>query len=367
MKSLFFILTGLLFCFQLTSQVSFTITSSICKNDTSYLIANTGSVTNCTYTWVCTPVGSNLASPNNSATSLSFTSAGTYTVILAVTSGTFNTSVQNSVTVLTLPTITLAQNSLTTCIANNFPLFSKPVHLTATGGQTYTWNPPFTSQTGNPNGPANDVRPPSNACFSVTGEDATGCKAMASICVTVIPRFTINISPSNTLICQNGFSGQGVYAELIANNTSSPAYGLPATHSYSWTGGNILTPPFSATIDVAPFTTSTYTAEIRDSINCVSQPAMVTVSVQNCTGTLQNTLEYDLLVYPNPVCDNLYIKSNAFKSYDLVMINLLGKIIYYRKNILEIHEIDFRLLPAGLYYLKVINSDGEKSFKLMKN
>jgi hypothetical protein len=366
MKSLLFYLLPSIFYCQLSAQVSFTISPSICKNDTIYLAANTGSLANCTFSWICSPTGAGLSSPNNSITSISFMNPGTYTIMLTVTSGTTVTSCQNSVTAVPLPTITLAQSSFTTCITNNFPLFSKPIHLIATGGLTYTWNPPITPLAGNPNGASNDVRPTANACFSVTGQDANGCKAMASTCVTVIPRFTINVSPTNTMMCRNGFSGPNTDVELIANNPSSPAYGLPGSCTYSWTGGGILTPPYSATVYVAPLTTATYTAEIKDSLGCVSLPAMVTVSVQNCTGILKNSLDdKDLFVYPNPVKDKLSLLINS-KSAELKLklTNSSGQTVKELENLET--EIDVSYLTPGIYFLSVESFGKRKICKIFK-
>ncbi len=372
-KILALLISSILFSsFSLNSQTSFTIAPNICTGDTTYLTANTGSLSNCTYTWLSIPSGANLSSTNSSVTGLSFQSSGMYTIVLNVTSASATTSFQNSITAISLPTITLAQNSLTTCIASNFPLFSKPIHLTATGAISYTWNPPpLPSMTGNPNGPTNDVRPPANTCFSVTGQNSNGCKSKSSICVTVLPRYSITVVPANTIMCQNNLNGPGYTTELIAGNPSSPIYGASSSHSYSWTQppmGSILTPAFSATVVVAPFTTTTYTVEMTDSLNCVSLPAITTVSVQNCNGIEYSSVSPNLRFYPNPFIDKLYLSCSVFfpAHIHLSFFNSMGLLLYDLTVLSKDQELDVSSLPVGIYYLKIESEGHLYSYKIIK-
>jgi hypothetical protein len=354
----------------LSSQVSFTIASSICKADTTSITANTGTLSNTSYTWSTNPTGANFSSPNGSMTNVSFLNSGTFIVTLSVTSNSTTSTFQNTITVFTLPLITLTQNSFTTCIASNFPQYSNPVNLSATGGTTYIWNPPFFPLNGSsPNAPSNTVRPSVYSCFSVTGIDANGCKAMASVCINVIPRFSITVTPSNTTICKNNFSDIGYTAELIASNPSAPAYGSPATHSYSWTNSPsnfILTTIYSPSIICAPQINTTYTVEMLDSLHCISLPALTTVSVQNCTGIYESTLNYwDIKCFPNPVKEKLYIvTSDRNVNIHMKIINTVGVVI--KECNLEKQEIDLSEFPTGIYFLKLQNGSEQKIFKFIK-
>lgn len=362
----------LMFNLKLKSQVTFTLIPNICITDTTYLTANTGTLSNCTYTWLSIPAGANLSSPNGSVTGLSLQSSGIFTIVLSVTSASTTTSFQNSLTVISLPTITLAQNSLTTCITNNFPLFSKPIQLTASGGTSYTWNPPpLPSMAGNPNGPTNDVRPPATTCFSVTGQNSNGCKSKSSICVTVLPRYSITVVPANTIMCQNNLDEPGYSTELITGNPSSPVYGTSSSHNYSWTQppmGSILTPVFSATVVVAPFTTTTYTVEMTDSLNCVSLPAMTTVSVQNCNGIDYLSEQPNIRFYPNPFIDKLCVSFPDLLSahIHLSFFNSIGLIVRDLTVLSKDIELDVSSLPVGIYYLKIESVGYRYSYKIIK-
>src|SRR4051812_7741930 len=81
------------------SQATFTIVPNICKNDTTLLSANTGTLTNSSYTWVSVPSGANFSAQNNQTTSVSFLNPGSYTVMLTVSSGTVLSSFQATVIV----------------------------------------------------------------------------------------------------------------------------------------------------------------------------------------------------------------------------------------------------------------------------
>lgn len=78
---------------------AFTMTNSLCTNQSTTLTANTGTFSVSGYTWSAAPSGAVFSAPNASVTSVSFPSAGTYTVTLSATSGTSTASSSNTVAV----------------------------------------------------------------------------------------------------------------------------------------------------------------------------------------------------------------------------------------------------------------------------
>src|SRR5690606_10682445 len=117
-----------------------------------------------------------------------------------------------------------------------------------------------------------------------------------------------------------------------------------------WTGGvvgGILTSPQSSTVAVSPSAINSYTAEIRDSLNCVSLPAMVTVDVENCTGILENDRNLNLSVYPNPVGDKLTIelKGTLKEKMQFDLINSFGWTVYSADELSSTQELDTSFLP----------------------
>lgn len=364
-----FTLLFLFFIQILKAQVSFTVHPSVCQNDTLYLAANNDSISNPAYSWSATTAGITFSSPSSTITTATFSLPGNYTIVLTAISGTNTYSVQNTVSVSPTPTITLSQSSYTTCIANNSPLFSRPVQLHATGGVSYTWNPSFSSLTGPPNGPQQTVRPTSNFCYSVTGQNGLGCKGTAVACLTVIPRFTIQVSPQYSLICKTLKIHE--YAILEAKNPTSPVAGLVSSYTYSWTGGvigGILTNPLSSTVAVSPSAINTYTVEMLDSLYCISLPAMATVDVENCTNTLENDQNLHLSVYPNPVKDKLSIelKGTSKEKIQFDLINSLGQPVVIINELNSRQELDVSHLPKGIYFLKLQTETQQEVYKVIK-
>ncbi len=78
---------------------SFTIASPLCTNQTTTLTANTGTASVSGYTWTASPAGPVFGTPNASVTTVTFPSAGTFSVTLAATSGTMTEMVSRTTTV----------------------------------------------------------------------------------------------------------------------------------------------------------------------------------------------------------------------------------------------------------------------------
>jgi hypothetical protein len=72
----------------------------------------------------------------------------------------------------------------------------------------------------------------------------------------------------------------------------------------------------------------------------------------------------DITVYPNPVQDEIRIKSNGnITGQDYVLYNNLGVLVITGKVMSENTSIDIMGLPQGMYYLAL----GGKTIKLIKN
>jgi hypothetical protein len=69
------------------------------------------------------------------------------------------------------------------------------------------------------------------------------------------------------------------------------------------------------------------------------------------------------VLYPNPVKDLLYIKSNDFSTIkNIKIIDLQGKLIIEDAN----ETINVNSLSKGLYIIKVITEEGEFTKKIIK-
>jgi len=152
----------------------------------------------------------------------------------------------------------------------------------------------------------NTVRLTTNACFSVTGQNTNGCKAMAVICVTVIPRFTINVTPAIRW---------SVIMDLMAQVTMHNLLQITLHYLPLVCLQLILFVDGWKYFDTSFFRNGGCCAIFnfqlhrrdKDSLNCVSLPAMATVSVQNCTGIDEKSLNH-IHLFPNPTRDKFYLE-----------------------------------------------------------
>lgn len=201
---------------------------------------------------------------------------GTYSVIGSNGGGCTSTAVFSVIQGTNL-TITATADSPTTCIANNFPKFSQAVHLTASGASSYVWFPYDPLHMTYSLGPQTDVTPAASTCYTVVGSNSV-CSGSTTICVNVIPQFTMEVTPTMPGICL------GDSLEMKIGNISTLAEGPTSAFTYSWSEA-LNAPPISLTEYFAPTTisfpqnTTTYTVEMKDSRQCISMPRLVTVTV----------------------------------------------------------------------------------------
>jgi hypothetical protein len=275
---------------------------------------------------------------------------GNYTVVCLNSIG---CRVQETVAVAANPPLTIGvfQSASLTCITNNYPMFSNPIKLTASGAGTYAWFPTVPGGTNS----TITVRPAANTCYTVIGSTST-CSGSAVACVTVVPQFTIGLSANSFTICKGDTYTVGI------SFVGASAAGPPSAFTYSWTEA-VNAPPisisnyFTQSVTVYPKNTTTYTVEMWDASYCASAPQQVSVTVNPCTGVdNESELIRNSNVFPNPVRDKLYITSTRQGNPVIEVSDLTGRVylaqIVIADNIEKpfIHVAD---LPAGIYLVKV--------------
>ncbi|MBI2721150.1 MAG: gliding motility-associated C-terminal domain-containing protein [Bacteroidetes bacterium] len=258
-----------------------------------FITINMGSAPNlqviATATAVCTGFSSTLTGTGATSytwTGTTFTNAVNQSSV-AVGPGTYSLNASNgsacaSKTVITMSlapplNITASQNNFTTCIAVNSPsAYSKPVILTASGGSSYNWAP-CDQYISICLGPVVQVRPPTSRCYTVTGNTSV-CSGSAVVCVTVIPQFTITVTPPLPIMCTADS------LKLKVANIGTLSVG---PYTYNWADPEPISIynqlDFSVTAVPSNTTTSprsiTYTTEVKDSRGCISVARLVTVTV----------------------------------------------------------------------------------------
>ena len=74
----------------------------------------------------------------------------------------------------------------------------------------------------------------------------------------------------------------------------------------------------------------------------------------------------EVLVYPNPVRDNLYIDTTVTSEVSIILYDISGKIMISEKLAKKSNVIDMKTVPSGVYFLKVNASAKSATYKIIK-
>jgi len=312
----------------LAMTVNSTISDVICNG------AATGSVTtavnggtgNKTYLW----------SSGATSNSISNVLAGTYTV--TVTDA-------NNCTIQMVNTITQPQaiNLTSTVVTNQcFGDSTGSIVVNAAGGAS-----PYDFLWSNGKTTSNIINMPAGT-YSLTVTDNSNCTFSASLLLTEPGQLNASV----TLNAQQG------YAFAIANGGVAP-------YSYIWQ--NELDSSIVSTLDTANLTAGTYYLTVIDSNAC-----QIILPVFNInTGFASSSNETQVLLYPNPFTNELYISISKYKSSlkKIEIIDMQGRIIYFesidnKSNFKGI--INTLGFSKGIYVLRIHFNTGPEVFKLVK-
>lgn len=209
--------------------------------------------------------------------------------------------------------------------------------FTASGASSYTWN------TGS-NSSIISVSPSTSTVYSVNGSNGI-CSVVKSVTLTVNPRPNIMVFRPDSTFLKDSVICAGNQAHLHA-------YGA---NNYTWSNG--VTGSFNL---VTPSVTTTYSVSGTNSFGC-SNSGYITVYVSACTGIEEQTELSVIVLYPNPVKDQLHLQySNSslvtYKIYDLLGRELLmGEFIHEK----ELNLSDF---ANGTYVIR-LEAGGVSSYK----
>jgi hypothetical protein len=84
-------------------------------------------------------------------------------------------------------------------------------------------------------------------------------------------------------------------------------------------------------------------------------------------GLTENDLFKSVLVYPNPIKDNIHLNLGDLKEVQVSIFTIRGRQVLAPEKIkTSTHQINFNE-PAGIYYLKIQSEGISKTYKLVKN
>ncbi len=231
-----------------TSPVTITAPSPVCGGSTNSASVPDGGV-GATYVWT---IGNGTIGSGQGTTGLVFVAGASGTVSLGITVTNASGCVSiGSTTVTVNPLPAVSVNSATICSGVSTTLTA----TTSAASPIYLWSP------GGATSASINVSPGSTTTYTVTVTDGTtGCANSGSGTVTVNPLPTVSVNSAT--ICS------GVFTTLTATTSA-------ASPIYLWSPGGAT----SASINVSPGSTTTYTVMVTDGITGCTNSGSGTVTV----------------------------------------------------------------------------------------
>lgn len=292
------------------------------------------------YTIAATPAGGNFTAGSSSAIgatsgiiSASLILPGINTFTYSVASGTCNTSSTGSYVLIPSPVISPVPALCSNAAGYTITAFPQ-------GGSFYT------TGSSSPIGSTSGILSPALAntgvntfTYALTSGTCTA-SATASYVINAAP--VISIAGRDT-IC-NGES-----ASLIASGADA----------YVWNSG--LT---GLVIVVSPSVTTVYTTTGTATANNCAAVKSKTVTVEGCTGIHSFEAGNGLIIYPNPVINELSIE--AQQPVTITLYNELGSVIREETLAKGLSKLDMSSYSSGIYFLKTTDQKQVKLTKIIK-
>lgn len=183
--------------------------------------------------------------------------------------------------------------------------------------------------------------------------------------------FAGNITGTQTMV-KSGNLAIPTGAVHGGNSTDPYSYSLVFDTPYFYSGGNLLieirhTGNNSTEVaSKAVYTNSTgygtyFSACWQQGTNVViANFPFVKINVENKLGVESVTLDNELSIFPNPVKDNLYVKSSEDIN-EFHVIDTAGRKVLSQKNTLKLPQLTTESLSKGVYILQIIYKNGNST------
>jgi hypothetical protein len=293
------------------------------------------------YSWTNSQAGSATGS------SLAVNSPGIYSI--TATAGSLTASQTLAIGInTTAPTLTVtASASVIACITGSVQLLA----LSNATTNSFTWTAPFIS----PGMFTNTFVAFSPGTYTAYVQDSNnGCISKATITIGDDRNYPV-LSQSGpfTVSCPNG-----------TMNINAVLTGTKSNYIFQW----------YSTIGAIPGATNStlpnsppdiYKVTVTDPQNgCTSQSI---IEVWACTGIESENQEGKRIVmFPNPVRDQLYLINPMFESIVVSIQNSLGQIVFKEQFLDAKNEMDMSRFGGGIYFLITQSGSGQKTFKFLK-
>lgn len=409
--------------FKVQAQVDFVLSNTVCAGDTISLVATSGTFNATSYSWTANPSGPWFASSTANHTDLMFPASGIYTISVDGFSGSTVSSASHVIVVYAQPVITISSSHSLMCGGDG-------ATLTAMGASSYAWEPQAVVSALSTNQVYTSLFFTTN--FTVTGSNNLGCTNTAYFTQQVVPYPNLQVNATSSVVCpgltatlsalgagtytwEGGSLGAGVIQSSVAVGAGmytvvgsnggqckdtasfSIVMGLPLSinasqdrivrcikdtleepgisffasgaSSYTWEPYDPaqMTYSIGSSTYVTPTINTCYTVT-GYGFSCKGI-AILCVQVSECTGIENNVQENEILLFPNPASDLVYLRCPQLADLSLRILDLSGRIVFSKGHQMiaeENTELDIRDLPAGLYFAFISWKNGTKTIRLIK-
>lgn len=270
---------------------------------------------------------------NSQNPSVTFPSAGVYSITLNASNSSGSTSKTTTININPSPNIIITPSVVCSGVLST---------ISASGADTYTWSTGATTSDFS-------VAITNSTIYSVEGTNSFGCVNDASKTITVNPLPNVLLNTTDLTLCLNesaqvltGSPAGGVYfGNGVTGNSFDPAISGLGTHlaSYSYTNTN----------------------------GC-ARTATLNFVVSACTG-VEELLSEGIDIYPNPIQNSLSIdlKNENLIGTDFEIFDGLGKSVLKAKITQSSNVFDLSNFATGVYTVRLINQNSIFVKRLIKS
>lgn len=199
--------------------------------------------------------------------------------------------------------------------------------------------------------------------INYTVSNIYGCSASSTLL------FTVNSNPAVPSIAYGaGVNPQaGAPAGSFCKGRSFNLIGFPSGGVWSSQNSSVATISNTGNVNLITTGTASIKYSFTNSNGCTNSRTM-SGTVVNCASRVNNEIatQKEFVIYPNPAKNKVNISLNKnLISGEIIITNLLGKIVAKKLIIVNNNSLDISNLAKGIYLITIISNDYKESKKLI--
>ncbi len=162
-----------------------------------------------------------------------------------------------------------------------------------------------------------------------------------SICGSVTDVINVDVYPTPII----NFGADTILFSMVATVLDPQVTAV----NYAWSDG-------SSDSIIAGAVQGMYSLTVTDINGCMNEDS---VFVLQTASLMNNVFESQILIFPNPARDKLYISSEDFQLEEIQIFSSTGKLITQFKNVGRNIEVETQTFSDGIYFIKILTKGNE--------